>query len=133
MVPSANLATSYSPSLLTIIPPSVVELPCPAGYIQALIERESVIFRLGTAPTCTWSSAPSKVSAPSSILPALQVGPPCSVPVLPLPVASDTVLPLPSSNVQCATASVGAGGKNALKTSIQMRSWRTCSLDVRSP
>ena len=73
-----------------------------AGFTQAERVKELDRPRELESSTVMLSSMPSKYNALPT-LPAVHSGPLIKVPALPLPEESEAVVPLPSSNFQCAT------------------------------
>ena len=70
---------------------------------QAERVKELDRFREFEFGTVTTSSIPSKYNAPP-ILPVVHRGPSVKIPVFPFPEASPVLVPVPSSNFQCATS-----------------------------
>jgi hypothetical protein len=63
MVPSGKRASSYSPSLLTMMPP-LLSLPGPVGLIQASMVSASVMRSEAESGTRASGALPKKQSEP---------------------------------------------------------------------
>ena len=74
-----------------------------AGLTQAESVKELDTSREFESATVTWSSMPSKYNAPPTF-PTARSGAFINVPVFPFPEESQAVVPVTSSNFQCATS-----------------------------
>src|SRR3954468_16588491 len=87
---------------------TVSQLPSTSGLTHASRVRGPVMSSESASGTVTQSLTPSKFSAPPKRQPVVQAAPE-TVPVLPRPDLSATVVPVPSSKPQAPTRPLGGG------------------------